>query len=69
MAPCVGMATTVECDHCGYNNKYEADRLKGDGAEGAWCCPACSLCNTTYHKPDGFVTVLGYQRDLEVGVL
>ena len=59
----------IECDHCGYESDYETKRLNAVGAVGAWTCPACELCNTSYHKPEGYVTVLGYQRDLEVGYL
>jgi hypothetical protein len=59
----------VVCDHCGFENDHEEKRLGEVGNEGAWVCPACSICNTTYHKPEGYVTVLGYQRDLEVGFL
>lgn len=56
----------VECAHCGYESDYETKRLGDVGNEGAWVCPACTLCNTSYHKPKGYVTVLGYHRDLEV---
>ncbi len=59
----------ITCDHCGYENDHETTRLAAIGAEGAWVCPACSICNTSYHKPEGYATVLGYQRDLEVGYL
>lgn len=64
-----GLPQRVECNHCGYISEYEAERLKSVGAEGAWICSACSLCNTTYHLDIGFKTILGYHRDLEVGVL
>lgn len=57
----------VECDHCGYGNDCETQRLSDVGDEGVWVCPACNCCNTSYHKPEGYATVLGYQRDLEVG--
>lgn len=59
----------VICDHCGFTNEYETKRLRYVGVEGAWTCPACSLCNTTWHMENGFRTELGYQRDLEVGGL
>lgn len=61
------LPATVNCDHCGYVDATEADRLAEVGAEGAWICNACHLCNTTYHRAGGFVTVLGYHRDLVVG--
>lgn len=63
------LPNNVECDHCGYVNETEAKRLSDVGAEGAWLCPACSICNTTYHLDSGFRTELGYRRDLEVGFL
>lgn len=63
------MSELVECDHCGYVNEHEAERLSEVGDEGSWVCPSCVLCNTTFHKESGFVTVLGYQRNLEVGYL
>ncbi len=56
----------VICDHCGYIAPEESERLKGVGDEGAWTCPACSLCNTTYHLDSGFRTELGYNRNLEI---
>jgi len=65
----MALPQTVICEHCGYDNEYETNRLSAVGAEGAWCCPSCSICNTTYRKPQGYATVLGYQRDLEVGYL
>ncbi len=64
-----GLPQQVECDHCGYFSKYETERLGNVGDEGAWLCPACVLCNTTYHLDIGFRTELGYTRDLEVGFL
>jgi hypothetical protein len=63
------MTTMINCEHCDYRNKYEEKRLAPIGSSGAWVCPACGICNTTYHKPIGFVTTLGYQRELEVGYL
>ena len=57
----------VECNHCGYTSSHEATRLRVVGASGAWVCPACNLCNTTYHLNTGFRTELGYHRHLEVG--
>jgi hypothetical protein len=65
----MGLPTKIECDHCGYHDEEQEVRLAAVGAEGAWICKACSLCNTTFHKPQGYATVLGYQRDLEVGYL
>ena len=65
----VSLPTQILCDHCGYVSKSEAKRLSEVGASGAWICPACILCNTTYHLDDGFCTVLGYHRDLEVGFI
>ena len=59
----------VICDHCGYITQTETKRLGEVGDEGSWVCPACSICNTSYHKSEGYVTVLGYQRDLEIGYL
>lgn len=59
----------VACDHCGYESEEQTERLGDVGAEGAWTCPACSICNTTWHREGGYVTVLGYERDLEVGFL
>lgn len=59
----------VICDHCGYVSDYETERLKNVGDESAWLCPACELCNTSYHLEIGFRTELGYQRNLEVGFL
>ena len=59
----------VICDHCDYVNPHEEKRLKDVGDEGSWACPACSECNTTYHKTLGFVTVLGYDRTVEVKFL
>ena len=61
--------TRILCDHCGYVSEYETKRLGSVGDEGAWICPACSLCNTTYHVTDGYLTVLGYERELEIGFL
>ena len=59
----------VQCDHCAFVSTYETKRLGEVGASGAWLCPACELCNTTEHSDLGFITVLGYTRDLEVGFL
>jgi len=59
----------VECDHCGYVNDHEVKRLREVGASGAWVCPACSVCNTTYHVEAGFITQLGYNRELEIRFL
>ena len=59
----------VICDHCGYISDYETMRLKNVGDESAWLCPACELCNTSYHLEIRFRTELGYQRDLEVEFL
>ena len=59
----------VECTHCDYANDYETKRLRYVGASGAWICPACELCNTTYHMDSGFRTELRYHRDLEVEIL
>lgn len=63
------LPTQVICDHCGYICAKETERLGDVGDEGAWLCPACELCNTSYHLENGFRTELGYQRDLEVGYL
>lgn len=64
-----GLPKHIECDHCGYVSEKEAKRLDKVGDEGAWICPSCVLCNTSYHNEQGFITVLGYHRDLEVGFL
>lgn len=65
----MSLPQVVECDHCGHESVYQTIRLKEVGAEGAYTCEACLMCNTVYHKPMGYVTVLGYQRDLEIGHL
>jgi hypothetical protein len=65
----MSLPTIIVCDHCGHHQDDQYERLGEIGAEGAWLCQACSLCNMTYHKPEGYVTVLGYQRDLEIGYL
>lgn len=62
----MSLPQVIECDHCGYESDYETKRLSDIGDEGAWVCPACTIYNTTYHKPEGYATVLGYHRDLEV---
>ena len=59
----------IICDHCGYITAEESKRLGDVGDEGAWICPACELCNTSYHLEHGFVTHVGYERDLEIGFL
>lgn len=60
------MTQKVECAHCGYDNEEQAERLCDLGDEGAWTCPACGVCNTTYHLYKGFKTELGYQRELDI---
>lgn len=65
----MSLPKVIECDHCGYESEYETKRLGNVGDSGAWVCPSCEICNTSYHKPQGYATVLGYQRDLEVGYL
>lgn len=62
----INLGAKVECDHCGYINLDEAVMLIEVGVMATWVCPACAECNTTHHKAMGFVTKLGYQRNLEV---
>lgn len=63
----MGLPQHAECDHCGYVSEEETGRLCAIGDEGAWICPSCSVCNTTRHIDIGYITQLGYQRNLEVG--
>ncbi len=63
------LSQQVICDHCGYITEAESERLGKVGDEGAWICPACVLCNTSYHMEEGFKTIIGYHRDLEAGFL
>lgn len=64
----MGLPQHVECDHCGYVNDDETNSIES-GSSRAWVCPACNICNTTWHSDIGFLTKLGYQRDLLVGFL
>jgi hypothetical protein len=59
----------VVCEHCGYQDDEQLERMGKVGSTGAWTCKSCSVCNTTYHDPDGYVTIIGYHRDLEVEFL